>query len=55
MIDALDCVLETNDFRPILDLKVAKISNRQLVLAITDSSLHQFISDNTLKRTFAEY
>lgn len=55
VIDPIVSVFDTNEFRPILDLKMAKIFNRQLVIAITDSSLHQFISDNNLKKTFMEY
>jgi len=34
---------------------MAKILNRQLILAITDTSLHQFVSENNIKKTFNEY
>jgi len=39
-------VLETVDFRPILDIKIAKINNNYLVLAVTDSSLYQLLGDD---------
>jgi hypothetical protein len=41
-IDNLKNVFETGDYRPILDLKIAKIGARQVVLAISDhpTTLH---------------
>jgi len=57
MIDSLRCVFETHDYRPILDIKVAKIAGNQIVLAITDQCLHQFHSNKNvnLKSTFSDY
>lgn len=56
-IDPLRCVFDTQEYRPILDLKIARIAGNQIVLAITDSSLHQFHSNKNvnLKSTFNEY
>lgn len=50
-------MFDTQEYRPILDLKIAKIAGNQIVLAITDSSLHQFHSNKNvnLKSTFNEY
>lgn len=40
VIDPFDMVMDTQEYRPIYDIKMAKILNRQLILAITDTSLH---------------
>jgi hypothetical protein len=40
MIDPLRQVFDTQDYRPILDLKIAKIAGNQVVLAITDHALY---------------
>jgi len=36
-MDNIQSVFETGDYRPILDLKIAKVGGRQVVLAITDT------------------
>jgi len=56
-IDALKHVFDTGEYRAILDLKIAKISGNQIVLAITDQTLHQYHSNKNvnLKSTFNEY
>ena len=60
-IDTLKNVFETGDYRPILDLKIAKIGQRQVVLAISDhpTTLHQFQGGKgqmaTIKSCFNEY
>lgn len=34
---------------------MAKILSKQIVLAVTDSSLYQFVGEFSLKATFSEY
>jgi hypothetical protein len=36
IIDPFVLVMDTHEYRPIYDIKMAKISNRQIILAITD-------------------
>lgn len=55
VVDPLVLLLDTQTYLPIHDIKLAKISNKQIVLAITDSSLHQFVQEKSIKKTFAEY
>jgi len=40
MVDPVKLVFDTMDYRPIVDIKVAKIAGNQVVLAITDHALH---------------
>lgn len=49
--------MDTQEYRPIYDIKLAKVLNRQLILAITDTSLHQFVSQDSanIKKTFNDY
>lgn len=40
VVDPLVLLLDTQQYRPIYDLKLAKISSKQIVLAITENTLH---------------
>jgi hypothetical protein len=53
----INWVFQTPDYRPILDLKIAKIAGNQVVLAITENSLHQFHSNRNqnIREIFQEY
>ena len=53
----INWVFQTTDYRPILDLKIAKIAGNQVVLAITENSLHQFHSNRNqnIREIFQEY
>ncbi len=55
MFDDFVSVIEMEDFRPILDIKIAKIVAKQLILAVSDSSFYQFVGDYAIKSTFLEY
>mmetsp|Transcript_7263 Transcript_7263/g.6393 ORF Transcript_7263/g.6393 Transcript_7263/m.6393 type:complete len:167 (+) Transcript_7263:357-857(+) len=55
VIDDFVCVMEMQDFRPILDIKMAKIHSKNLILAVSDSCFYQFIGDYDVKSTFSEY
>ena len=55
MFDDFVSVMEIDDYRPVLDIRIAKILNKQLIIAVTDSSFYQFIGDYSIKATFSEY
>lgn len=48
-------VLETLDFQPILDIKITKVKNDFLTLAVSSTSLYQFVGSGSLEQVFAVY
>lgn len=56
VVEPLECVLELTDYKPILDLKIAKVNfDQNMVLAVTESSLYQFTGDTVVKSVLLNY
>jgi hypothetical protein len=54
--DKLSKVIATGDFRPIHDLKIARVAGKQIVLAVTDNpTLYQFQGEMKLGKLKAVF
>lgn len=48
-------VMETPEYSPILDIKIARVKGNYLVLAVSATSLYQFIGKGGVEEVFRNY
>jgi hypothetical protein len=48
-------VIETPEYSPILDIKITKVKNDFLTLAVSATSLYQFVGSGSLVEVFRQY
>jgi hypothetical protein len=55
-VDQFESVIEIPDAKAILDVKIASFSSfKNIILAVTESSLYQFHGDNVIKDVLQQY
>lgn len=55
VFDAFRNVVETPDYSPILDIKITKVKNDFLTLAVSQTNLYQFVGSGSLDEAFRQY
>lgn len=55
ILEKFDCMLELPDSRAILDLKIVRIQESFMVLAVTDNCLYQFCGEGMLRSVLQSY
>ena len=48
-------MIETPEYSPILDIKITKVKNDFLTLAVSATSLYQFVGSGSLVEVFTQY
>lgn len=55
VFDAFRNVVETPEYSPILDIKISKVKNEFLTLAVSQTCLYQFVGSGSLDEVFRQY